>query len=344
MGEREFYCDPRRYPSVPHRLYKNLGNGKFADVTEESGFSKVPGKGMGISIADYNNDGWLDVFVANDTDPNFLYINKGNGAFDEEGLRYGVAYDDNASSVSSMGSDARDYDNDGWIDIFSNNLMGQIWALFRNLKGESFRYVSPVMRVRKLSAGYSGWSNGFIDYNNDGWKDIYSANGDVDNIAPNARQHDTLFENLDGKAFEDVSEQMGKDFLRTGYQRGSAFLDLNDDGHLDLVVTSLNERPRIMLSSGDSGNHWIELALEGSHSDRDAIGARVKLTTGSGRTLYNHVAVSVGFMSSSDKRVHFGLGSETGIRSVEIEWPRGAKQVLKDVKADQVLKVKEVRP
>jgi hypothetical protein len=187
----------------------------------------------------------------------------------------------------------------------------------------------------------AGWSAGFIDYNNDGWKDLYSANGDIDNVIVNARQHDTMFENIDGKDFQDVSREMGKDFLFTGFQRGSAFADLNNDGFPDIVVTSLNERPRILINSADNGNHWLLLDLRGRVSNRDAIGARVKVTTPSGRTLYNHVSASVGFLSSSDRRLHFGLGSERSAESVEIRWPRGAMQMLKNVAADQILKIEE---
>ncbi len=342
MGDRDYYCDPRKYTSVPHRLYRNLGNGRFLDVTEKSGLAKAPGKGMGISIADFNDDGWPDIFIANDTDPNSLFFNNRDGTFEEKGLEWGVAYNHNAQTGSSMGCDAKDFDNDGKVDIFYNNLMGQVWQLLRNT-GDQFTYYSGPSKVQKLSTPYSGWSNGFIDYNNDGWKDIYSANGDVDQVGELSPQHDTMFENVDGKSFVDVSDEMGKDFLHKGFQRGSAFGDLNNDGALDIVVTSLNEPPRILVNSADSGNHWIVLSLVGHRSARDAIGAKIKLTTASGRTLYNHVAISVGFMSSSDKRVHFGLGAEDKISSIEIRWPRGERQVLKNVDSDRFLKVDEPR-
>jgi hypothetical protein len=232
-----------------------------------------------------------------------------------------------------MGADVKDYDNDGFVDVFYNNLMGQTWALFRNQRGRSFRYVSPATKILQLSERVSGWSNGFIDYDNDGWKDIYSANGDIDNLTPASPQHDTLFENVEGRQFIDVSQEMGKDFLRVGYQRGSAFADLNNDGFLDIVVTSLNQKPRILLNSADNGGHWLLLRLTGRRCNRDAIGARVKLTTPSGRTLYNHVTGSVGFISTSDLRVHFGLGSETSAATIEIRWPGGPVQILRNIPA-----------
>lgn len=336
-----FYCYPKAYPSVAHRLYHNLGGGKFEDVTEKAGFAGALGKGMGICIADYNNDGWPDVFIANDTERNFLYINQHDGTFKEEGMLHGVAYNDDGLTVSAMGCDDRDYDNDGWVDIFYNNLMGQVWGLFHNEHGQWFRYASPTSKVGRLSGTISGWSTAFIDYNNDGWKDLYSANGDVDYLEPNAIQHDTMFENVDGKQFIDVSNEMGHDFLHMGFQRGSSVVDLNNDGAMDLVVTSLNETPRILMNSADSGNHWLLIDARGYKSPRDPVGAVFKLTTGSGRVLYNHYSVSVGFMSTSDRRVHFGLGAEDKIASIEIKWPSGVVQELKDVKCDQILKVEE---
>jgi len=341
MGDQELYCNPRIYKSVPHNLYRNLGNGRFEDVTEKSGFATALGKGMGIGIADFNDDGAVDVFVANDTEPNFLYLNQKDGTFREVGLMLGVGYNDDGATVSGMGCDAKDFNNDGWVDVFYSNLQTQVFGLFVNEEGEPFRYVSPTLNIQKLSRYMSGWSNAFLDYDNDGWKDIYSSNGDVDTFGNNSRQHDTMWHNVEGKTFTDVSENMGADFLRLGYQRGSAIGDLNNDGFLDLVVTSLNDKPRIMLNSAGNGNHWLMIETVGHQSNRDAVGTRIKVVTASGRTLYNHVTTSVGFMSSSDKRVHFGLGQETIAKSVEIRWPRGATQILENVSADQVLKVEE---
>ena len=333
----DFYCHPKTYPAVPHRLYRNLGSGKFEDVTEKAGFGKVPGKGMGIAVTDFNGDGRIDVFIANDTERNFLYVNGGDGTFAERGLQLGVAYNDDAATVSAMGADARDYDNDGWPDIFYNDLTTQIWGLFRNLAGRSFRYASPVAGLAAMSAPYSGWSAGFIDYNNDGWRDIYSANGDVDSLRANAEQPDTLFENAGGKRFIDVSKDMGEHFARRGYQRGAAFADLNKDGFIDIVVTSLGRRPAILLNSGKNANaHWVGVLLTGTRSNRDSIGARVKVTTSGGRILHDWVSPSVGFLSSSSRQLHFGLGAETKVVEIEARWPSGAIARLQDVSVDRV--------
>ncbi|HZO51816.1 MAG TPA: CRTAC1 family protein [Bryobacteraceae bacterium] len=337
----DYYCHPKTYPAVPHRLYRNIGDGTFRDVTVAAGFGAARGKGMGIGIADMNGDGWTDIFIANDTEPNFLYLNQQNGTFREQGLAMGVAYNDDAATVSAMGADVRDFDNDGWPDVFYNALTDQVWGLFRNLRGKSFRYVTGATGLVPLSTPYSGWSAGFIDFNNDGWKDIFSANGDVDSLRPNAEQHDTIFQNVEGKRFVDVSAQMGAHFQRKGYQRGAAFADLNNDGFLDVVVTSLNRRPAILLNSAASGGHWLTVRLEGRKANRDSIGARITVTTPTGRMLRDWVSPSVGFLSSSDRRVHFGLGGETKVASIEIQWPGRSSLTMKDVAVDRILTIQE---
>jgi hypothetical protein len=339
--KRAIYCSPTRYISVPNRLYRSLGNGKFEDVTEQSGLAEAHGKGMGVSIADVNNDDLPDIFIVNDTERNFLFINQGAGKFREQGAIYGVSFNDDGIAVNGMGSDAKDFNNDGFVDLFYNDLATQVFALFAGDRGKSFRYVSYSTGLGRLSFRFGGWGAGFIDYDNDGWKDIYSASGDVDYLGDNAKQSDVMFRNLDGKSFADVSAAMGGAFARKGFQRGSAFSDLNDDGWLDIVVTSLNERPRILLNAGTPGAHWLLLDLRGTRGSRDAIGAKIRVTTASGRVLHNHVSVSTGLMSSSDRRVHFGLGPENVISSIEIRWPGGQVQTVSDVKADQILRVSE---
>lgn len=335
------YCSPTAYKSIKSRLYHNRGNGRFEDVTEASAIGKALGKGMGISIADFTGDGLMDIFIANDTEPNFLFVNQGNGTFKESGLEYGVAYNENGKSVSGMGSDAKDFDNDGWVDIIYNDLAGQFFAILKNDGGRSFREVTWSTKLGPLTRNLSGWSIGFVDYNNDGWKDIYSANGDVDDLTESSKQHDTMFENEGGKTFFDVTEKMGSDFAFVGYQRGSAFVDLNNDGFMDLVVTSLGQKPRILMNNALVKNHWIMFNLRGRKSNRDGIGATIRVTTGSGRKLCNHVTTSVGFMSASDRRVHFGLGAEAKIDHLEIRWPSGIVQRLEHPAVDRIVNVEE---
>lgn len=340
-GDQEIYCYPDAYKSVPQRLFRNLGGGRFEDVTERSGWAGSLGKGMGIGVADFNDDGAIDVFIANDTVRNFLFMNQKDGTFKESALLHGVAYNDQAAVVSGMGADVKDFDNDGWVDIFYNDLSAQIFGLFKNEGGKYFSYVSGTHDLERASRPYTGWGCGFIDYNNDGWKDLYSANGELEPLMKTAKQHDSMFENVGGKSFIDASSKLGPHFSTPGFQRGSAFADLNDNGFMDIVVTALGEKPKILFNTGGNGAHWLTLALTGRKSNRDAVGAKVTILTQSGRKLTNHVTASVGFMSSSDKRLHFGLGTDRMIKTIEIRWPSGATQRLTDISADQILKVEE---
>ena len=337
----EEYCSPTIYKSIESRLYRNLGHGRFEDVTEASGIGKALGKGMGISIADFTGDGLMDIFIANDTEPNFLFVNQGNGTFKERGLEFGVAYNEEGDRCREWARTPRISTTTAGSTSSTTTWPGRS-SPFSRTKTEDHSAMQPGLpKLGPLTRNFSGWSIGFIDYNNDGWKDIYSANGDVDNLSESSRQHDTMFENRGGKTFIDVTEKMGPDFAFAGYQRGSAFVDLNNDGFMDLVVTSLGQKPRILMNNALVKNHWIMFDLRGHKSNRDGIGATIKVTTGSGRMLYNHVTTSVGFMSSSDRRAHFGLGAETKIDHVEIRWPSGIVQRLEHPAVDQIVKVEE---
>ena len=256
-SKREIYCSPTRYVSVPNRLYHNLGNGKFEDVTEQSGLAEARGKGMGVSIADVNNDNLPDIFIVNDTERNFLFINQGAGRFREQGAIYGVSFNDDGVAVNGMGSDAKDFNNDGFVDLFYNDLATQVFALFAGDRGKSFRYVSYSTGLGRLSYRFGGWGAGFIDYDNDGWKDLYSANGDVDYLGDNAKQSDTMFRNLDGKSFADVSAAMGVAFTRQGLPSGLGVFR----SQRRRIARHCGDRPqRTAANSHQCGNAWRALA------------------------------------------------------------------------------------
>jgi hypothetical protein len=341
------YCHPSKFDPLPDALYRNNGDGTFTDVSEESGVSRHLGKGMGVAIADYDDDGFTDVFVANDTARNFLFHNEGNGTFREVGLMSGVAYNGDGSALSYMGADFRDVDNDGRPDIVITAISNEMFSYFHNEGGGIFQDFTQSSLLGRLSIFMSGWSDGLFDFNNDGWKDLFAANSHVnDEIGQEMnvpfKQPNAVFGNSVGK-FVNISAAAGKDFQVPAAHRGAAFGDLDNDGRVDAVVSRFDGPAEIFRNVSDPTQHWLAVALHGTKSNRDAIGAKLRLESASG-VQYNHVTTSVGYASSSDRRVHFGLGKDTVVNKLEIRWPSGVKQELYGIPVDQILDVVEPKP
>ena len=340
------YCDPRLYQGLPNTLYHNNGDGTFTDVSETSGIASHIGKGMGVAFADYDQDGDLDVFVTNDTEPNFLFRSDGRGRFEEVGLLAGIAYNDDGRAVSSMGVDFRDFDNDGREDVFFSALANETFPLFRNLGKGFFVDATQQSFVAKATLTSSGWSAGLFDFNNDGHKDILVAGGDVqDNTelfsSRKAKQSNIVLANLGDGTFSNQTSQAGEVLRREALHRGMAFGDFDGDGRVDAVVTRLNERAELLHNTSPAPNHWLAFRLTGRRSNRDAIGARIHIVGASGLEQWNHVTTSTGYGCSSEKTVFFGLGRDSEARSVEIRWPSGVVQKLNEVPADQFLELEE---
>jgi Tfp pilus assembly protein PilF len=336
------YCHPQYYEALPNALYHNEGAGRFRDVSRESGIGAHAGKGMGVAFGDCDADGLVDVFVANDTVPNFLFHNEGKGRFREIALPAGVAYHPEGNATSSMGAEFRDFDNDGRDDLFVTELTNERFALFRNVGACSFADATGSSRIAATSLPWSGWSAGMVDLNNDTLKDLFVAAGHVnDNTeltsSRASRQPNLVFVNRGGGVF-DLKLLPGK-----ALHRGAAFADFDRDGRMDVVITRLNESPLVLLNVTSPSGHWTILRLIGTRSNRDGIGARIHLESPSG-SQWNRVTTSVGYAGSSDRTVHFGLGKDERITTITIEWPSGERQVLHDLPADTRLEVKEPPP
>jgi enediyne biosynthesis protein E4 len=339
------YCFPDRYEGLPNQLFRNDG-GVFTDVSQTSGIAKHIGKGMGVAVVDYDDDGFMDVFVANDTQPNFLFHNNRKGGFEETALLAGVALNDSGKPVSSMGVDFRDYDNDGHPDLLVSALEGETFPLFRNQGKGFFMDATWTSGLGSELVKRSGWGLGIFDFNNDGWKDIFTANAHVNDNQElyneqAYRQANSLLLNTGTGRFQNAAVQAGEDFQRKRAHRGTAFADFDNDGLVDVVTTALNEPVELFRNEARNGNHWLTIQLIGTRSNRDAIGAQLKLTLGTGATQFNHVTTSVGYASASDRRVYFGLGKEQRVKSLEIRWPSRLVQVLTQVAVDRVLVIKE---
>jgi len=342
------YCSPIGFLGTPNILYRNNGDGTFTDVSEPSHISQYVGKAMGLSFAHYDNDGFTDIFVSNDTFQNYLFHNNGNGTFTEVGITAGVAYNAFGNVVAGMGTDFRDLDNDGKPDIFQTAMFGEGFPIYKNLGNGQFQDVTAASGMAAMTGRLTAWGAGEYDFDNDGYKDVFTANADIlDNAMEVAHRPfalpNGLYRNKGNLTFEDLSSKAGPSFSVPAPHRGAAFGDLNNDGKIDIVVTVLNGPPKILMNRTKNDNRWIILKLVGVKSNRDGLGTRVKITTGLG-SQYNEATTTVGYNSSSDKRVHFGLGSAAAIDSIELTWPSGIKQVLKNVKADQVLTVIESGP
>jgi enediyne biosynthesis protein E4 len=338
------YCHPKQYQGLPNSLFHNNRDGTFTDVSAPSGIRDHVGKGMGIGVADFDDDGFSDLFVANDTTPSFLFLNNRNGTFTESAFERAVAYTERAEAVSGMGADARDFDDDGLPDVFETALTNETFPLFKNLGRATFEEVTARSGVAGLSRPRSGWGNGIVDLNNDGRKDLFVACADVMDRDGDFRARvpmaNAVFLNQGDGRFVDGSPGAGEAFARKAVHRGAAFGDVDNDGRVDVAVTALDGPLELWRNVSGGARHWLLVDLRGRKSGRDAMGAKVRLVTNAG-TQHKHVTTAVGYGGASDRRVHFGLGGEAVVQELRVAWPSGKTQTLKQVKADQVLVVQE---
>jgi hypothetical protein len=339
------YCHPNNYANLPNTLYRNNGDGTFTDVSAETGIAKYLGKGMGVAIADYDHDGFIDIFVANDNHPNFLFHNLGGKKFEEVALESGVAYAQSGSALSGMGVDFKDVDNDGRPDLWHTAVENESFPLFHNAGGGQF--VEQTLPAQlAVTRTMSGWGNGIVDFDNDGWKDLFVSRSNVlDNIAQFSNRKyeepNSVLRSLGNGKFQDVSSQAGADFQVAAPHRGVAFGDLDNDGRIDAIVTVLNGSLQYFHNISKSSNHWITLSLVGKQSNRMGLGAQVRIAGEDGKVQYNEATTAVGYACSSDSRVHFGVGGSRVIREIEVTWPSRTRQLLRDVPADQIVKIEE---
>ncbi|HEU5457788.1 MAG TPA: CRTAC1 family protein, partial [Terracidiphilus sp.] len=338
------YCHPDIFPPVSMLVYHNDGNGHFTEVSHQLGLDK-PERALGLAIADYDRDGRIDLLVANDSMPEFLYHQKKDGTFEEVGMDSGIAVDGDGQTFAGMGVDFADYDNDGWPDVVITDLASQKYALYHNNHDGTFDYATDSTGMGRITLLHSGWSARFMDYDNDGWKDLLIVQGhDLDNVnlenpLLHYREPMLLLRNT-GHGFADVSSRSGDVFKQAWAARGMAIGDLDNDGRIDAVVTTNDGPAYVLHNETHTANHWITLRLIGHRSNRDGIGALVKVTGPDGPQ-WATVTTASGYLSSSDPRVHFGLGADAGNASLTIRWPSGIVQQLDDVKTDRQITVDE---
>jgi hypothetical protein len=345
-GGARTYCHPRHYEGLPNQLFRNNGDGTFRDVSAATGIGASVGKGMSVSFLDANSDGDLDVFVTNDTLPDVLFFSDGKGSFREDGLVAGVAFNDDGKSLSSMGTDAADFDNDGREDIFVVAIANQAFPLFRNTGDGLFEDVTYTHGVGPQAIRDTGWGNGIRDLNNDGYRDLFIAAGAIDDNVESFSKRASQLRNrvlAGSKAgkFSDVSDTAGVDFQQIGRHRGAAFADFDRDGLLDIVVTRIGKQAELFFNRSRPAQNWLELSLEGVKSNRSAIGAVVRVRTASGREQWGRVSSAGGYASSNDLTLHFGMGGDEVAAEVEVTWPSGTVQRLRQVRCGQRVQIRE---
>jgi enediyne biosynthesis protein E4 len=339
------YCHPRFFSGVPDKLYRNLGDGRFQDVSEKSGIASVEGKSLGVVAADFDGDGWMDIYVANDTTQNFLFRNNRNGAFADVSLISGTGYNTEGEAEASMGVDASDYDGDGLLDLVVTNYDLETNGLYGNEGRWQFRDKRWSAGVAKTDRRFLGFGTGFFDFDNDGDPDLLIVNGHVlDNIELiregfSYAQPNQLLENRSGTFFENL-EFLRYSSLSPRVGRGAAFGDVDNDGDLDVLISNSDQGPTLLLNQVGQKRNWISLKLVGTRSNRDAVGTKIAITT-ENSTQTDQVTGGGSYLSASDLRVHFGLGSSEIIKTLKVRWPSGTEEVFRDVKANQRLSIRE---
>ncbi len=341
---RRAYCHPDNFKGIANILYHNNGDGTFTDVSAKAGIANPNGKTLGVSFGDFDGDGWTDIYVANDSVQSFLYRNNRDGTFTDVSLLAGVGFNEDGKTFAGMGTDFSDYNNDGRPDIVVTDLSDERYVLFRNNGDGTFTDATTESGLGAATLAFSGWSTRFIDYDNDGWKDLFVAQGHVmDTIESTSSklkylQPPLLLRNRGGR-FSRVNA--GRIFDSAWAGRGAAFGDLDNDGDIDIVVVNVNQKAYILRNDGGNRNGWIGIETTGLRSNRDGIGCRVRVVSASGAVQYHTVNTAVGYQSASDKRVIAGLGDDKFARLVEIRWPSGAVQKFEHVKSGTVLKAME---
>ena len=334
-------CGPRGLKGAGDSLFRNNGNGTFTDVTKQAGVSDPDGfYGLGVMTSDFDDDGLIDIFVANDSTPNFHYRNNGDGTFKEIGFTAGTAVNENGSEQGSMGVTAGDYDHDGRMDLFITNFADEYNTLYHNDGPNSFTDVSYAAKVAAVSLPHVGWGTKFFDYDNDGWVDIFVANGHVYPQLPSYRQPRLLHHNNRNGTFTEVAAEFGNVLTENRASRGVAFGDIDNDGDIDLLVTDLDGSPQLLRNDNGNANNSILIKTVGVKSNRSGIGARVKVVSGD-LTQVDEVRSGDSYISQSDMRLHFGLEKRTKIDLIEVRWPSGTVDKISGAGINRIITIKE---